>query len=60
MTPLTQQVRHLNANRAMVTRIKRNVFEKKYPTMLVRPDGSTVTVKYHAPRQIIKVLKIRF
>lgn len=26
-----------------------------YPTVLVRPDGASVTIRYHQPRQIIQL-----
>jgi len=48
-------VRHLNANRSAVTRTKREVFLRKYPTLTVLPNGATITVEYHEPRQIIKL-----
>ena len=50
-----EQVRHFNANRAVVTKIKRTTYCLKYPTLLVQPDGSTITINYHEPREIIKV-----
>lgn len=49
------QIRNLNANRAVVTKIKRSTYCRKYPTMLALPDGSTITTKYHEPREIIKL-----
>ena len=50
-----EQVRSFNANRAVVTKIKRTTYCRKYPTLLVQPDGSTITINYHEPREIIKV-----
>ena len=50
-----EQFRNFNANRAVVTKIKRTTYCRKYPTLLVQPDGSTITVNYHEPREIIKV-----
>lgn len=50
-----EQVRNLNANRVVVTKIKRATYCRKYPTLLVKPDGSTITIKYHEPREIIKL-----
>ena len=55
ITALCGQVRNFNANRAVVTKIKRATYCRKYPTLLVQPDGSTITIKYHEPREIIKV-----
>lgn len=50
-----EQFRNFNANRAVVTKIKRNTYCRKYPTLLVQPDGSTITINYHEPREIIKL-----
>ena len=36
-------VRHLNANRAVVTKIKRTKFARLYPTTAVLPNGATIT-----------------
>ena len=47
-------VRQLNANRCVVTKIKRATFARQHPTMAVLPDGSTITVKYSEPRQLIR------
>lgn len=54
-----QQVRYLNSKAASITRPHRPTYARLYPTLLVRPDGSTITIRYHEPRQIIKV-KIPF
>ena len=48
-------VRHLNANRSAVTRTKRELFMRKFPTLTVLPNGATITIKYPEPRRIIKV-----
>ncbi|GFS13590.1 39S ribosomal protein L55, mitochondrial [Elysia marginata] len=40
---------------ASVTRTKRMVYPRTYPTLLVYPDGSTITVRYREPRRIIKL-----
>merc|ERR1719219_2902501 len=47
-------VRHLNANRAVVTKIKRPVFARLHPVTAVLPDGSTITVKYKEPKNLIR------
>jgi len=47
-------VRYLNANRCVVTKIKRAKFSRMYPTTAVLPDGSTITIKYPEPRQLIR------
>ena len=38
-------VRHLNANRCVVTKVKRARFARLHPTMAALPDGSTITSK---------------
>jgi large subunit ribosomal protein L55 len=53
------QLRNFTANRAVVTKVKRTTYCRKYPTLLVQPDGSTFTIKYHEPREIIK-LPVKF
>lgn len=50
-----EQLRHFNANRAVVTKIKRTVFPRLYPVTLVNADGSTVRTKYPTPRHIVKL-----
>jgi len=47
-------VRHLNANRCVVTKVKRTRFARLHPTLAVLPDGSTITIKYSEPKQLIK------
>uniref|UniRef100_A0A3Q2ZIK8 Zgc:171480 n=1 Tax=Kryptolebias marmoratus TaxID=37003 RepID=A0A3Q2ZIK8_KRYMA len=42
-----------NSNRTSVARCGRQKYERMYPVMLVRPDGSTVNVKYREPRCIL-------
>ncbi|KAK3794614.1 hypothetical protein RRG08_003760 [Elysia crispata] len=44
-----------NSNVAAVTRTKRIVYPRTYPTLLVYPDGSTITIRYKEPRKIIKL-----
>lgn len=48
------QLRYLNANRCVVTKVKRAKFARLHPTMAVLPDGSSITIKYPEPRQLIK------
>jgi len=47
--------RNLNANRAAVTRMKRPMYMRHYPTTTVLPDGSTITVKYPEPRVLMRL-----
>lgn len=37
-----------------IYKVKRRLFARLYPTLYVYKDGSTVTVRYHEPRLIIK------
>ena len=39
-----------------MTRINRYAYAKSYPAVLVFADGSTINVRYHEPRAIIKVV----
>lgn len=50
-----EQKRSFNSNRAVVTRVKRNLFSRLFPTTLVNPDGSTVRIKYPTPRILVKL-----
>lgn len=50
-----QQLRYLNSLSASVTRPHRLTYKRLYPTVLVNPDGSTINIRYHEPRKIIKV-----
>jgi hypothetical protein len=52
--PLVIQTRQLNAHRASIGSIGRSIYVRTYPTLLVQPDGSIITVQYNEPRAIIK------
>jgi len=56
LNPFTSvvSVRHMNANRAVVTKIKRPIFARLHPVTAVLPDGSTITVKYKEPKSLIR------
>ncbi|XP_061680556.1 large ribosomal subunit protein mL55 isoform X2 [Syngnathoides biaculeatus] len=43
----------LNSNRTSVVRCGRRKYERLYPVMLVRPDGSTLNIRYKEPRRIL-------
>ncbi|XP_071759599.1 large ribosomal subunit protein mL55 [Centroberyx gerrardi] len=43
----------LNSNRASVVRCGRQKYERLYPVLLVRPDGSTISIRYKEPRRIL-------
>lgn len=49
------QVRYLSCHSASITRPHRLTYKRTFPTVLVNPDGSTINIKYHEPKQIIKV-----
>ncbi|XP_072129875.1 large ribosomal subunit protein mL55 [Mobula birostris] len=42
-----------NSNRTSVVRIGRQVYTRMYPVLLVRPDGSTINIRYKEPKRII-------
>ncbi|XP_038130550.1 39S ribosomal protein L55, mitochondrial, partial [Cyprinodon tularosa] len=43
----------LGSNRTSVVRCGRQKYERQYPVLLVQPDGSTVSIRYPAPRRIL-------
>ncbi|KAM6921189.1 large ribosomal subunit protein mL55 [Xenentodon cancila] len=45
----------MNSNRTSVVRCGRQKYERLYPVVLVRPDGSTVNIRYKEPRRILLV-----
>ncbi|ODM94890.1 39S ribosomal protein L55, mitochondrial [Orchesella cincta] len=51
---LVNSVRY-NSNRASICKIGRLQYLRHYPTLVVNPDGSTFTIRYKEPRQIIKL-----
>ncbi|XP_063057769.1 large ribosomal subunit protein mL55 [Engraulis encrasicolus] len=46
---------HENSNRASIVRCTRNKFERQYPVLLVRTDGSTINIRYKEPRRILQM-----
>ncbi|XP_073973446.1 mitochondrial ribosomal protein L55 [Rhodnius prolixus] len=48
-------VRNLSSASAAITRIHRLKYFRHYPTKVILPDGSSITIRYHEPRQIIKL-----
>lgn len=38
-----------------IYKVKRDLFARMYPTTLVFKDGSTITIRYPEPRQILKL-----
>lgn len=45
--------RKLSSASAEITKIHRKVYARTYPTVMVLPDGSSINIRYHEPRQII-------
>ncbi|XP_075752007.1 large ribosomal subunit protein mL55-like isoform X1 [Rhipicephalus microplus] len=43
------------SNMSFISSVKRATYVRQYPTVLVQPDGSTITVRYHEPRSLIKL-----
>ena len=43
------------SNACITTTQKRSTFPRMYRTLLVRPDGSTVTIRYKEPVKMIKM-----
>ncbi|XP_028258915.1 large ribosomal subunit protein mL55 [Parambassis ranga] len=43
----------LSSNRTAIVRCGRQKYERLYPILLVRPDGSTITIRYKEPRCIL-------
>lgn len=50
-----QPFRCLNSNTASITKVHRKMYTRMYPTAVILPDGSSITVRYNEPRSIIKV-----
>ncbi|XP_019868322.2 39S ribosomal protein L55, mitochondrial [Aethina tumida] len=48
-------VRNISSLSASITRPHRTTYTRAYPTVLVHPNGSTTTIRYDEPRQIIKL-----
>ncbi|XP_059062166.1 large ribosomal subunit protein mL55 [Achroia grisella] len=47
--------RYLSNNVACITKMHREVYSRMYPTRVVLPDGASIIVRYHEPRNIIKL-----
>ncbi|XP_035987571.1 39S ribosomal protein L55, mitochondrial [Fundulus heteroclitus] len=43
----------LSSNRTSVVRCGRQRYERQYPVLLVRPDGSAVSIRYPEPRRLL-------
>ncbi|KAJ8277779.1 hypothetical protein GJAV_G00079800 [Gymnothorax javanicus] len=42
-----------NSNRTTIARIGRQTYERMYPVLLVRPDGSTINIRYREPKRML-------
>ncbi|XP_055616096.1 39S ribosomal protein L55, mitochondrial [Toxorhynchites rutilus septentrionalis] len=51
--PMSQ--RFISSNTASIVKIHRSVYARRYPTLVVLPNGSTININYHEPRRIIKL-----
>lgn len=49
------QKRNVSSATAGITKTHRLLYCRVYPTTVVQPDGSTITLRYHEPRQIVQV-----
>ncbi|XP_078050354.1 mitochondrial ribosomal protein L55 [Augochlora pura] len=55
LLPAVTVRRGLNCWTAAITKAHRKLYLRTYPTHLVNPDGSSIIIDYHEPRQIIKL-----
>ncbi|KAF4110183.1 large ribosomal subunit protein mL55 [Onychostoma macrolepis] len=44
-----------DSNRTCVVRFGRQKYDRVYPVLLVKPDGSTINIRYKEPRRIMKM-----
>ncbi|XP_062978711.1 large ribosomal subunit protein mL55 [Elgaria multicarinata webbii] len=44
-----------NSNRTSIVCIARQKYSRTYPVLLVRPDGSTIHIRYKEPRRILSI-----
>ncbi|XP_072294650.1 large ribosomal subunit protein mL55 [Eucyclogobius newberryi] len=51
--PLHTHTALLTSNRTSVVRCGRQLYERSFPVLLLRPDGSTVHVRYREPRRLL-------
>ncbi len=55
LNPAVRTITRTNCYRAAFGIIKRPIYSRLYPVTLVKPDGSSITIKYHEPLAIIKM-----
>ncbi|XP_050071597.1 39S ribosomal protein L55, mitochondrial [Anopheles maculipalpis] len=51
----TSIVRYLSCNTAAIVKVHRSIYARRYPTVMVLPNGATINLSYHEPRRIIKL-----
>ena len=56
----TSACQAINSHVASISKIKRSVYARTYPTILVMEDGSSIHIRYHEPREIITVSTFLF
>ncbi|GAA48505.1 39S ribosomal protein L55 mitochondrial [Clonorchis sinensis] len=44
-----------NANRAVVTHIKRKTYARTYPVTVALPNGASIRIRYEEPRYLLQV-----
>ncbi|XP_061093848.1 large ribosomal subunit protein mL55 isoform X2 [Conger conger] len=42
-----------NSNRTAIVRFGRQLYERMYPVLLVRADGSTIKIRYKEPKRVL-------
>lgn len=45
----------LRSSSTSITRIKKSVYPRVYKVRLQQPDGSTFTIRYHEPHELIRL-----
>lgn len=50
-----QRIRSISSATAAVTKIHRAVYSRMHPVVVVKPDGSSINIRYVEPREIIRV-----
>lgn len=49
------QSRNISSATASIAKVHRSLYCRTYPVVLVQSDGSTINIRYHEPRKIIRV-----
>ncbi|XP_055376836.1 39S ribosomal protein L55, mitochondrial [Condylostylus longicornis] len=50
-----QNFRTISSATAAITKIKRPLYCRQYPVVIVNSDGSSINIRYSEPRKIIKL-----